>query len=129
MNIIFSAAALFYYILIPLVLTIFIELGVWKLISLLFKKYKSNNFKYMWLSIIAINIATNPALNVLLSLIDPTRQLFVLELGFELAVVFVEAGILYIIYRKEFGKLLLLSAAMNIVSYGMGLILFTPVWL
>ena len=115
-----------YYLSIPLILTIGIELGVWKLLCVFFKSFK---LKYAFLSIIAVNVATNPSFNILSSLIDPTRELFLLELGFELIIIFVEAGIFYMIYKKEFGKLLLLSTAINFVSYGVGLLIFTPTWL
>jgi hypothetical protein len=126
MNVFTSIFTILYYLLIPLVLTICIELGIWKLISIFSKQF---DLKYAWLAVIAVNIATNPAFNILSSLIDPTRKLYLLELSLELIIIFVEAGIFYIIYKKYFGKLLLLSAAINIVSYGIGLLIFPPTWL
>ena len=122
----YSFILIFQFIFIPLVLTIFIELCVWKFIYVIFKKYDS---PYFWLSIIAINIATNPAFNIISSFLDPTRELFFLELGFELLIVFIEAIILYLIYKKKFSKFLILSIIINLFSYGLGLILFTPSWI
>lgn len=117
---------IFQSIIIPLVLTIFIELGVWKSISIILKKYK---YPYFWLSIIVINIATNPAFNVLSSILDPARTLFLLEIILEIFIIFIEAIILYIIYKKDFSKFLILSAMLNLVSYGLGLLLFPPSWI
>ncbi len=113
-------------VLFSLILTIIIEIGVWKSLNLMFKTY---DFEMIIASIIAINIATNPAFNILSTLLDPSRTKMFLELGFEVVIIVVEACLLYIIYRKEFKKLLLLSTAMNIISYGIGLLLFRPIWL
>jgi hypothetical protein len=113
-------------ILIPLILTITIELGVWKSISIIFKKYKN---PYLWISIIAINIITNPAFNLMSSILDPSRSLFLLEISLEIVIIFVEATILYIIYKKEFSKFLILSTTINLFSYGLGLLIFTPSWI
>jgi len=121
-----SFILIFQSIIIPLILTIGIELGIWKVIQLAFKKY---NLPYFWLSIIAINIATNPAFNVISSILDPTRTLFILEIILEVLIIFIEATILYIIYKKEFNKFLILSVIINLFSYGLGLLLFTPVWI
>ncbi len=111
-----------------LVLTILIELGVWKVLSLIYKTYKSSNLEMIAWSIIAINVATNPAFNIMSMMIDPSRNKMFLEFGLELMIVFIEAGVLYLIYRKEFRKLFWLSTAMNVVSYGIGLLLFRPRW-
>jgi len=113
-------------IIIPLILTIIIELGVWKSISLIFNNYKH---PYFWISIIAINIATNPAFNVISSILDPTRGLFLLEISLEISIIVIEASILYLIYKKEFNKFLILSTLINLFSYVIGLILFTPSWI
>ncbi|MCF7871729.1 hypothetical protein K9L97_01730 [Candidatus Woesearchaeota archaeon] len=121
-----SFILIFQSIIIPLILTIGIELGIWKVIQLTFKKY---NFHYFWLSVIAINIATNPAFNVISSILDPTRTLFILEMILEILIIFIEATILYIIYKKEFSKFLILSSIINLFSYGLGLLLFTPLWI
>jgi len=110
-------------IFIPLILTTIIELGVWKSVVLIFKKY---NLQYFWISIIAINLATNPAFNVLSSILDPTRTLFLLEIIFEILIILIEAIILYKIYKKDFNKFLIISAVMNIFSYGIGMLLFSP---
>jgi hypothetical protein len=118
-----SFILIFQSIIIPLILTIGIELGIWKVIQLTFKKY---NFHYFWLSIIAINIATNPAFNVISSILDPTRKLLFLEIGLEILIILIEASILYLIYKKDFNKFLILSTLINLFSYGIGLILFTP---
>lgn len=121
-----SFILIFQSIIIPLILTIGIELGIWKVIQLTLKKY---NFYYFWLSIIAINIATNPAFNVISSILDPTRTFFVLEIILEILIIFIEATILYIIYKKEFSKFLILSTIINLFSYGLGLLFFTPLWI
>lgn len=113
-------------IIIPLILTIIIELGVWKSISLIFNDYKH---PYFWVSIIAINIATNPAFNVISSILDPTRKLLFLEIGLEILIILIEASILYLIYKKDFNKFLILSTLINLFSYSIGLILFTPLWI
>lgn len=118
--------SIIYGIFIPLFLTIIIELSVWKTINKLFEVY---NLPYIVLSIIAINIITNPFLNFFLSILDPLRNLFFLEIAFEILIIFIEALILFLIYKKEFNKLLLLSAIMNLFSYGIGLIIYTPNWL
>ncbi|MFT4305166.1 MAG: hypothetical protein ACMXX8_03660 [Candidatus Woesearchaeota archaeon] len=115
-----------YGIFIPLFLTIIIELSVWKTINKLFNVY---NLPYIIFSIIAVNIITNPFLNFFLSILDPLRNSFLLEFGFEIVIIFIEALILFFIYKKEFNKLLLLSAIMNLFSYGIGLIIYTPNWL
>ncbi len=111
-----------------LVLTIIIELGVWKILSLIFKTYKARNWEMIAWSIIAINVATNPAFNIISMMIDSTRDRMFLEFGLDILIIFVEAGLLYLIYRKEFSKLLWLSTAMNVASYGIGLLLFRPNW-
>ena len=111
-----------------LILTILIELGAWKILSLMFKTYKSSNLQMIVWSIIAINVATNPAFNIVSMLFDPFRENMFLELGLEILIIFVESGLLYLIYRKEFRKLFWLSTAMNFVSYGIGLLLFKPNW-
>lgn len=121
-----SFIIVFQSIIIPLLLTIGIELSVWKFIQLTTKIY---NLEYFWLSIIAINIATNPTLNIILSILDPTRKLFLLEISLEIIVIFIEAGILYLIYKKEFNKFLVISTIINLLSYCLGLIFFNPLFL
>jgi len=116
-------------LLFSLTFTILIELGVWKVLSLIFKIYKSNNWELIVWSIIAINVATNPAFNIVSMMIDPAREKIIVELLLEILIVFIEAGLLYLIYKKEFNKLVLLSTAMNVASYGIGLLLFRPNWL
>lgn len=116
----------FQILVITLIITIVIELGIWKLIMQLFKRY---NLRYFWLSLISVNLATNPAFNIFLTIFDPTRKYILLEIGFELSIIIIEAGLLYLIYRKEFNKLLLLSTIMNLISYGIGLLIFRPIWL
>ena len=118
MNLLFLT---FQSILITLILTILIELGILKLLQTIFKTY---NFQYLWISIIAINLATNPVFNLLSSILDPVRQLYLLEIIFELIIVVVEAEILYLIYKKDRIKFYLLSMIINIGSYGFGLVLF-----
>jgi len=117
---------IFQSIITPLILTIIIELGVLKLVQTLFRGY---NFQYLLLSIIVINMVTNPLFNVLSSILDPLRQLFLLEIGFEILIIGIEAGVLYFIYKKDFNKFLFLSIIINLISYGVGLILFTPSWI
>ena len=116
---------IFQYLFIPLILTIIIELGAWKFISFIFKNYE---FHFFWLSIVAINIATNPLINFIVLTFDPTRSLFVMEIALELLVILIEAGLLYIIYKKNFSQLILISLIINIISYGVGLSLFKPSW-
>jgi len=115
--------SLFNIIFSPLVLTILIESLIWFFMRSFFEK---KSFPYFFLLIVAVNLFTNPSLNFSLSLLDPFRQLFLLEILFEILVVFVEAFIFYIVYKKEFGRLFLISFILNIVSYGIGLILFSP---
>lgn len=112
--------------LVPLLLTIGIELGVLKSIQQIFKKY---NKPYLWLSLIAINIITNPASNFISSIINPGREIFLIEIGLEILIIFAEAGILFYMYKKEFNKFLILSSIINICSYGIGLLIFRPIWL
>lgn len=109
-------------IFIPLILTLIIEISVWKFIVLVFKKY---DYPYFFLSLIALNIATNPALNIFLSLLGPTKATFSLILSLEAVIVFIEAFLLYLIYKKEFPSFLFLSAIINGCSYGLGLLLLT----
>ncbi len=103
-------------IIVPLVLTIVVELLISKIIQ--------SKLECLWASIIAINLATNPAINIITIFLNPLRELFILELGLEILVIFIEAGILYIIYKQEFKKQLLLSFIINLVSYLIGLIIF-----
>lgn len=111
-------------ILIPLILTILIELIIWFFII---KRF--DNLKLFWLLIIAVNLATNPVLNLLHSFFDPLRSLWLLEIFLEFGVIFIEALIFYLVYKKEFWKLILISLILNFCSYFLGLIIFTPNWL
>jgi len=113
-------------ILVSLTLTIFIEIIAWKSIVGLSKEFK---LEHIFLAIIAINIATNPAINIILSIIDPIRNQMFLEIGLELCVIIIEASLLYLIYKKAFGKFLVHSAIMNTLSYIMSLFIFRPKWL
>ena len=119
-----SLTILLQSLILPLILTILIELGVWKSVQSIFKTY---NYNYLWVAIISVNMATNPAFNVVSSILDPVRELFLLEFAFEILIILIEASILYLIYKKEFGKFLLLSTIINLFSYGIGLILFRPI--
>jgi hypothetical protein len=113
-------------VLLPLFLTLIVEFGVWKSINLLFRKY---DLPYIMLSITAVNLATNPAFNVLSSMFDPARAYYIIEILSEVLIIFIEALIFYTIYRKDFRRFVLLSAAMNLVSYSIGLLLFKPAWI
>lgn len=113
-------------ILIPLFLTIIIELCTWKLVSLFSKEY---SLKFIWLSIVALNLATNPFFNFFSNLLDSSRVHMFIEISFEVVIILIEAILLNIIYRKNFLRFLLLSGLMNLASYSIGLILFKPQWL
>ena len=49
-----------------------------------------------------------------------------LEVIFEIFIVFVEAIVLYIIYLQRFSKFLFLSFVINLFSYGIGLLIYIP---
>jgi len=106
------------WIVLPLVLTILIELGVWKGISLFFKRYALPLF---FLSIIAVNLFTNPLLNVFLYFFDAWDLGLLIIL--EVIVIFVEAFIFYKIYKKSFIQFLILATVLNACSFILGLII------
>jgi len=122
MNILF---VIFQLIILPLILTIIIEVGVWASAHLFTKKY---HLRYIWLSILAVNLITNPALNILTSMFNSSRSIFLLEFVFEIIIISIEAMILYLIYRRNFKSLFILSFLMNLASYSIGLLIFQPFW-
>jgi len=109
---------------IPLVLSILIEFGVWGLFF-----YKSLKFKYLWLTIIAVNLLTNPMVNCISVFFNPNRSSMLFELSAEVIVVLVETVCFFLIYKKKFKLLLLFSFLANLISYSIGLLLFKPPWL
>lgn len=113
------------FFLMPL-LTAAIELLVWYLITIFSKKYKT---KFIVLSIAGINILTNSLLQIAILLFNQARNHVILELGFEVIIIITEWQILKKIYTEKKCEWLTLSILMNLVSYGIGLILFTPQFL
>jgi hypothetical protein len=103
-----------------LIITIAIELGIWKIISLIFKNH---GLKYFIHSIIAVNLITNILLNLLLLFIMPESTFSLLVIALELVIIIIEALIFYIIYRRHFKKFLLISATLNISSYLGGILI------
>jgi hypothetical protein len=118
-------STILYYVAITLILTIIIELATWRSIIEISKEFK---VEHIWLAIIIVNVITNPILNIMLSIMDPLREKVLLEIGFEIIIMFVEASLLYFIYRKAFRKFLIHSTIMNTTSYCMGLLIFRPPW-
>jgi len=108
-------------IFLPLLLTVIIEMTVWKVIELKFRKY---TFPYFALSIVAVNMITNPVFNLSMFYFDSQRQFLFVEFGFEIFIIFVEASIYRYIYKESLSKFLLLAMILNFCSYVVGLILF-----
>ncbi len=104
---------------ISLSLTIIIE----TIICILFK-YRD---KYSFLSVIIINVITNPALNFII-LANTYYSFFVYNtisiLILEICVVIIEWLLLTFTLKYPSKKMFLLSLAMNIWSYSFGIILF-----
>jgi len=111
--------------LVPL-LTTAIEILVWYLVTIFSKKYKT---KFIILSITGINILTNSLLQIAILLFNQARNHVILELGFEVIIIITEWQILKKIYTEKKYEWLTLSILMNLVSYAIGLILFTPSFL
>lgn len=73
-----------------------------------------------------INLISNPALNYILSLLYFFGLYSIYDAAefiLELSVVIFEWRILYSVFKKDYKKLLLLSAVMNGASFGAGLLL------
>jgi len=102
-----------------LLLTIIIELIIAWLLG-----YKK---KPEIITIILINVITNPLLNYLL-LINDRSSFFKITLGIiillELIVVLIEWGLLFFTLQEKPKKLLVLSFVMNLCSFLTGLIIF-----
>lgn len=96
-----------------LLLTLFIEVVV-----LLFLRVKP---KVLLLSIL-LNCITNISLNLFIQVIPPS-QYFLIVLGLEILIIFIEA-ICYMLVIKGFQKALKISFFCNMSSYLIGLILF-----
>lgn len=116
----------FYFLFIPLVITICVESFVFWFFQLFLFDCR---FRYFFFSIIAVNLATNPLFNFFSFLLDPLRMLFLMEIAFEVLIVLVEWGIFCFIYKKDFLKLFLLSFLLNFFSYVVGLVIFSPSWI
>lgn len=101
----------------PLLLTLLIEISV----ALIFG-YRN---KFVLLSIILVNLITNPLLNYILWLNNSVGFFYITVINlilFEIAVVIVEWLLLVFALRKNYKSLLLLSFTMNFVSFIMGLV-------
>jgi len=78
------------------------------------------------LSVILVNVITNPLANYLVlvnsyvSVLPENTLIILIEIG----VVFAEWGLLIYALRREPKKLLLLSIMMNLVSYLVGIVIF-----
>jgi hypothetical protein len=107
---------------IALVITIVIEVGI----AWLFRLRSKNEL----LTIILINVITNPLLNYLLLINDHfhlVNQTNVLILVLEICVVLAEWRLLLWVLRQGVKKILVLSLTMNACSYLAGLLVFSNV--
>lgn len=106
-------------IFLALVITIIIEC----IVAIVLKHYKRSDL----VSIVCINVVTNPLLNYLLWL-NSDYQWFQLTwpivILIEIIVVLVESGLLMFSLKKSLHESLLLSFVMNGVSYLAGILLF-----
>ena len=107
------------YFLLAFILTVFIECASMFLI------FKSKRFVYY---VFLCNLLTNPALNLITLEIGRIcsdlcykLSLLVLEIG----VVIIEAYIIHLLCRFKAKKSILISAVLNLLSYGCGLLVFT----
>ncbi len=102
-----------------LILTIAIEAGV----AWLFKLRSKMELG----TVIHVNVITNPLLNYLIAVngyFHLVSQTIILILCLEVIVVLVEWRLMVYVFRREAGKILVLSAVMNAVSCIAGFLLF-----
>jgi len=100
-------------IFIPLTLTIIIE----ESICFVFKLFdKSYNLKGLFTAILAVNIITNPTINIILNFFYSSSIFLILLIILELFVIIIEWQILSYIFKKKSKKMLYLSLIMNICS-------------
>ncbi len=112
-------------LLINLILTLFLTIAIECFIAFLMC-YRD---KIFLLIIILINIITNPILNYLILLnnqLNFLKNTFTIVLFFEILIIFIEWGILiYVFTDKDRKELLLLSLIINLISFLLGLIIFS----
>ena len=104
------------YIILACVLTVVIELAFFLLVG-----KRSRDFVFVC---VLINIATNLTLNLILSLLYAAGWYGNLQvLALEVLVVFTEYRV-YALLEGKSRKLMLLTIAANVITYGLGLIIF-----
>lgn len=109
---------LLHKLLVPLVLTIGIELPV---------SFIRNRSSTLFLGVIAVNMATNPLLNFIIYILNyfmTTTQTGLIVVALEVTVIFIEWRLLSYITRDKSASLFFYSLVMNLASYLFGVIFF-----